>query len=162
MKKFIKDRILNSKYKDAFLRRFKNRDGLKLLDVGCGNNSPFYVKKQLPLVNYTGIDIGDYNQDKPNLADRYLITTPELFSEEIDKFNNCFDIVISAHNLEHCNHPIKTLESMINATKSGGGIFLSFPCARSVGFPQRKGTLNYYDDPLINLIHRAGMKLLIR
>jgi SAM-dependent methyltransferase len=117
-----------------------------ILDVGCGNNSPYRVKKILPQSVYTGIDVGDYNQTKHNNADRYIIASPESFSFEISKFSNEFDAVISSHNLEHCDHRDETLEAMLGALKVGGKLFLSFPCEQSVLFPKRGGTLNYFDD----------------
>jgi SAM-dependent methyltransferase len=118
-----------------------------ILDVGCGNNSPYRVKKILPQSIYTGIDVGDYNQTENNNADRYIITSPENFSSEISKFSDEFDAVISSHNLEHCDHRDETLEAMLRALKVGGKLFLSFPCEQSTLFPKRGGTLNYFDDP---------------
>jgi hypothetical protein len=50
-----------------------------ILDVGCGNNSPYRTKRIVPNCVYTGIDVGDYNQTKPNKADGYIITSPENF-----------------------------------------------------------------------------------
>lgn len=117
-----------------------------ILDVGCGNNSPFRTKRILPSCNYTGIDIGEYNQEKPNLADTYIITQPNKFTEEISQFTDRFDAVISSHNLEHCNDRHGTLAAMLRALKKGGKLYLSFPCEKSIGFPNRSGTLNYYDD----------------
>jgi ubiquinone/menaquinone biosynthesis C-methylase UbiE len=117
------------------------------LDVGCGNNSPYNIKKEYPDLIYIGIDVGDYNQTKPNLADNYIIVKPEDFSETIKNMPELFDAVISSHNLEHCNNRDKTLDAMIKVLKRGGYLFLSFPTEKSVNFPPRKGTLNYYDDP---------------
>lgn len=119
----------------------------RILDVGCGNNSPFQVKSVLPNSNYTGIDIGDYNQTKPNRADNYILTSPEMFADTVAKFDEVFDAVISSHNLEHCNDRYATFEAMLGATCVGGRIYLSFPSERSVDFPPRAGTLNYFDDP---------------
>lgn len=119
----------------------------RLLDVGCGNNSPFLVKSILPRSDYTGIDIGDYNQTKPNRADHYIVTTPEAFADRIAAFDACFDAVVSAHNLEHCNDRYATFRAMLRATRPGGCMYVSFPSASSVSFPRRVGTLNYYDDP---------------
>jgi len=130
--------------KEKFLKSI-NKKGT-LLDVGCGNNSPYYIKSKFPSIKYTGIDIGDYNQAYPNLADNYIITTPEEFADKIAEFENYFDTIISSHNLEHCNDRNKTLDSIIKALKSGGRLFLSFPTEKSINFPERKGTLNYYDD----------------
>jgi SAM-dependent methyltransferase len=118
-----------------------------LLDVGCGNNSPYDIKTKYSEIIYTGIDIEDYNQTKPNLADEYIVVKPENFAEAIENMAELFDAVISAHNLEHCNDRDRTLDAMIKALKPGGYLFLSFPTEKSVDFPPRKKTLNYYDDP---------------
>ena len=144
IKFYIKDNIFISRYKDTFVRNL--RDGSKLLDVGCGNNSPFEIKSLKPGIHYTGIDIENYNQSKPNLADSYIVCTPEYFHHELSKFNSFFDAIISAHNLEHVNYPDQTLMAMLKALKKGGVIFLSFPSEQSVNFPSRQGTLNYHDD----------------
>lgn len=117
-----------------------------ILDVGCGNNSPYRVKNILPNSIYTGIDVGDYNQTKPNKADNYILTSAENFANEISKFDNEFDAVISSHNIEHCDDRDETLEAMLKALKLGGKIFLCFPCEQSTLFPKRGGTLNYFDD----------------
>ena len=118
-----------------------------IFDVGCGNDSPYITKSILPNCIYTGLDIGDYNISKPNLADEYILTDPNSFTDEILKFQDKFDAVICAHNLEHCNDRMGTLYAMLRALKPGGLIYLSFPCDDSENFPSRLGTLNYRDDP---------------
>ncbi len=120
-----------------------------ILDVGCGNNSSYTVKRVQPNCHYTGIDISDYNLSKPLLADNYIITDSQSFADTI-KNSGLFDAVISSHNLEHCNDRPSVLEAMLNVLKSDGKIFLSFPCEESINFDSRGGpglgTLNYYDD----------------
>lgn len=140
---FIK-KLLKPRGKYAFVLHLK--DDASILDVGCGNNSPYWTKQILPHCFYTGIDIGDYAQTAPNLSDRYLITSPEEFASEIAKNKNCFDAVICAHNLEHCNDREKTLQAIIDSLKNGGLLYIAFPTAESVNFPSRGGCLNYYDD----------------
>ena len=137
-------RILRRNGKTDFLSRQKHN--VFILDVGCGNNSPFQVKRILPKCNYIGLDIGDYNQTKPLLADKYILTTPNEFHTEIEKFNEYFDVVISSHNIEHCNDRDAVLMAMMKSIKKGGQIFMAFPCEESVNFPRRGGTLNYFDD----------------
>lgn len=127
-----------------FLSRLE--ESSHILDVGCGNNSPYSVKKLLPNCNYTGIDIADYNQSKPLIADNYILTTPNEFHLEISKFVESFDAVVSSHNLEHCNDRDAVLMAMLKSVKINGLIFLSFPCEKSIHFPKREGTLNYFDD----------------
>lgn len=143
--KYKLKKTLRKNGKFDFLSKLKNN--VSILDVGCGNNSPYEIKTILPQCYYTGIDIADHFQTKPVLADKYIITSAEKFSDEILKLSASFDVVISSHNLEHCNDRERTLKAMINALKNGGIMFLSFPSESSVNFPSRKGCLNYYDDP---------------
>lgn len=163
------ERILRPKGKIAFLRRLKSN--AKLLDVGCGNNSPFKTKKILPQCEYVGLDIEDYNQAKPNMADQYLLTKPERFAATIQQLENQFDVVISAHNLEHCDQREETLNAMLAALKKNGWLYLAFPCEASIHFPKRYGTLNYYDDythqltppdfeSIITLLKKNGFEIL--
>jgi SAM-dependent methyltransferase len=145
-KKIVKKIIAPPHGKNNFLKIIDKRGSL--LDVGCGNNSPYFFKTKFPNLIYTGIDIGDYNQTKPILADNYIITSPENFANKILEMENKFDTVISSHNLEHCNDRNKTLFAITKALKIGGYLYLSFPTEESINFPgPRSGTLNYYDDP---------------
>lgn len=138
--------------KRAFISQLPQ--GAKLLDVGCGNDSPLYTKSIRPDVYYVGVDISDRRQTvKSKLsADEYLLCAPETFDQTISGFGaGCFDAVISNHNLEHCNHPDRVLRAMCKVLCQGGQMFLGFPCEASVSMPSRRGTLNFYDDPT----HRA-------
>lgn len=146
IKIFLNDKVLRIRKKDAFLRSLNPK--CSILDVGCGNNSPYTTKAILPHCQYTGLDIGNYNQTKENPADNYILCAPEDFSENIAKLAGKFDAVVSNHNLEHCNNRTETLMSMLAALKPGGRIYMAFPSEASVTFPRgRAGCLNYYDDP---------------
>lgn len=129
----------------SFLNRYQSKSK-KLLDVGCGNDASFNIKSRFPEIYYVGIDIGDYNLTKPNLADEYLIVQRENFDKGIINLGNIFDMVISSHNLEHCDDKYATLNSMLSVVKDGGYVYLAFPCEKSITFPSRRVTLNYYDD----------------
>lgn len=122
--------------------------GARLLDVGCGNNSPMQIKLHRPDIYYVGLDIGDYNQTTPEkYADRYILTIPERFTAAIGELGQTMDAVVSSHNIEHCFDPEGTLEAMLDTLKPGGRIYLSFPSEASANLPHRKGCLNFYDDP---------------
>jgi hypothetical protein len=66
--------------KEAFLKALP--DGARVLDVGCGNNSPLHCKQCAPSIHYTGLAIGDYNQetDSIRVADEYVLTTSAEFA----------------------------------------------------------------------------------
>jgi SAM-dependent methyltransferase len=119
-----------------------------LLDVGCGNGSPFWFKAKRPDIYYVGLDIGDYQQvGKPSeVADEYILVSPDQFAAAIEKMPNRFDAIVSSHNIEHCAEPARVLKAMMNALNCGGILYLSTPCGASVKFPSRAGSLNFFDD----------------
>jgi SAM-dependent methyltransferase len=123
------------------------RQNGKLLDVGCGNNSPFRVKLQRPDIFYVGLDVRDYHQQTGahRWANEYVLVPPQEFAATIQSFANTFDAVISSHNLEHCDEPEAVLHAMLKSLKRGGKLYLSFPCEESVSFPRRE-PLNFFDD----------------
>lgn len=120
-----------------------------ILDVGCGNNSPRRIKSLVPKSHYVGIDVTDYNQSTGSLeiADEYIVCDPEAFTAAVDSLGERFDGIISSHNIEHCDDRVGTIRAMAKSLKPAGLMFLSFPCAQSVRFSSREGTLNYFDDP---------------
>ncbi len=122
---------------------------VKILDVGCGNKSPEATKKIVSDCYYVGVDVGDYNQttDSIKLADEYHIFSPADFANGITTLPNDFDLVMSSHNIEHCNEPEKVIKVMCEKLLKGGILYMSFPNSDSVNFPHREGTLNFYDDP---------------
>lgn len=130
--------------KDSFLRSLQNN--ARILDVGCGNNSPRFTKDIVPSCYYIGLDVGDYNQGDDNPADEYVISSSEKFVSTIYKYADSVDAVISTHNIEHCDDRYGVVEAMAKSLNVGGKAYLSFPCADSVSFPNRVGTLNYFDD----------------
>jgi len=140
----FKEMITKFHIKSKFIKTVKNRG--VLLDAGCGNSSPYRTKRMRPDIYYVGVDVGDYNQAAPNLADEYAVSLPDEFHDTILNLGQRFDAVISSHNIEHCCDRQKTLDALIKVLKPGGKLYLSFPSEASVTFPTRKGTLNYYDD----------------
>lgn len=129
----------------AFVASLKQ--GATVVDVGCGNNSPYKLKTQRPDINYIGIDVGDYNQTSPILADEYIVTNSESFPSVIEGLAERADAVISSHNIEHCADPPRVLRAMARALRPSGVMYVSFPSEASAHFPSRRGCLNFFDDP---------------
>lgn len=137
--------IITPKGRQAFVRKIEKTG--KVLDVGCGNNSPYLVKSIRPNVEYWGVDIDDYNNNTgKKYADHYILSTPADFANTIENLPVEFDAIISNHNIEHCNDPIGTLNAFCKKLKMGGLLYFSFPSEDSINFPKREGTLNFYDD----------------
>lgn len=136
-----------SKGKDAFVLSLPSE--ARLMDVGCGNNSPSRVKNLRPDIYYVGLDVQDYVQSNPSksLADEYHIVSPSSFLRAIESKKSSFDAVLSAHNLEHCEDRYGVLHAMCNAIRTGGLLYLSYPSEASISMPSRSGTLSYHDDP---------------
>jgi SAM-dependent methyltransferase len=139
--------LLRRRGKDAFVSGLPL--GAAVFDVGCGNNSPERVKSIRPDVHYVGLDVADYVQTHQSIraADDYRITSPSEFAAAIAREIGTMDAVISSHNLEHCADQASVLSAMCGALKPAGKLYLSFPCAESVRFPSRRGTLRFSDDP---------------
>jgi SAM-dependent methyltransferase len=138
--------FLKPRGKLAFLRSLPPR--ARVLDVGCGNDSPREAKRLRPDLIYHGLDVADYNQSEPPhaYADVYRLATPAQFASALGEFRD-MDAVVSSHNIEHCDDPPAVLAAMAHALAPGGRLYLAFPCEASARFPHRQGTLNFFDDP---------------
>lgn len=138
--------LVRRRGKDAFILSLKRND--RVLDVGCGNDSPRRVKSLNPNLYYIGLDVQDYEQSNgsTSLANEYRVTTPEKFLSAIQQEKQSIDAVLSAHNLEHCAERYSVLRAICGTLKTGGNLYLSFPSEASVAMPSRRGTLCYHDD----------------
>ena len=120
----------------------------KILDIGCGKNSIF-LKSVKPNSSVYGVDIGFFEQtdESKALYDKLIICDSKDFAQSIQNIDTDFHIVISNHNIEHCDDPQSTFTAMVERTKVGGRLFITTPSLSSVDFPSRGGGLNFYDDP---------------
>jgi SAM-dependent methyltransferase len=143
----LRHTLWNAHGKNAFIASLAG--DARVLDVGCGNNSPRHFRQLQPDAYYAGLDVSDYLQDTdPNtLANEYVVVPPDQFCNAIVRWAGAFDAVISAHNLEHCQDPDAVLTAMLRTLRANGRLYISFPCEASVSFPKRGGCLNFHDDP---------------
>lgn len=132
----------------AFRRIFKKEE-FKLLDVGAGNHSASNIKKHFPNCKYYGIDISkDYNNDQSDFD-----LMEEFWERDLTKLqfgtipDNSFDAILMSHIIEHLENGDEVIKTLSPKLKPGGYIYIEYPSARSVNFPSKIGTLNFYDDP---------------
>ena len=75
---------------------------IRILDIGCGNNSPSVTKRWFPSCHYTGADIQRYNlsgEDDKAMDAFYLLGADGSGYAAIP--DGSYDFVILNHVLEH-------------------------------------------------------------
>lgn len=125
-----------------------NKD-LLILDVGAGSHSASITKKWLPACHYTGIDISkSYNNDEADFKAMDEFIEMDLTKLNFEKIpENKYDMIVMSHVIEHLHNGDKVIAGLLSKLKKGGIIYLEFPSERSVHFPSKRETLNFYDDP---------------
>jgi 2-polyprenyl-3-methyl-5-hydroxy-6-metoxy-1,4-benzoquinol methylase len=122
---------------------------IRILDIGCGNNSPSITKRWFPGCHYAGADIQRYNlgdEDDKAMDAFYLLGTDGSGFAAIP--DGSYDFVILNHVLEHMKDPVATLTAICSKLKPGGYIWIAFPSLRSLSLPSSEDeTLQFCDDP---------------
>jgi 2-polyprenyl-3-methyl-5-hydroxy-6-metoxy-1,4-benzoquinol methylase len=157
--------------KFLYARRQLSSTALRILDIGCGNNSPTTTKRWFPGCHYSGADIAQYNNNEQDLAaidDFYPLGTDGSGYSAIP--NNSYDFVILHHVVEHMTEPAPILATICSKLKPGGYIWIAFPSLRSLSLPSAEGTLQFCDDPthvyvpsireVSNVLIASGVKVL--
>lgn len=130
-----------------FRRKIRNPE-IRILDVGCGNNSPSTTKRWFPGCRYSGADVQSYNLtevDQRAMDDFYLLGTDGSGYSAIP--DRSYDFIILHHVIEHMTRPMETLRVICSKLKRGGYIWIAFPSLRSLALPSAEGTLHFCDDP---------------
>jgi SAM-dependent methyltransferase len=138
--------VIRSRGQTAFVLQLPAN--ARLLDIGCGDTSPWRVKSVRPDLHYVGLDIDSINHaDVTEIADEYHLAKPTDFDGAIRAVGSrAFDAVICSHNIEHTEKPFQVIEAACSALRPGGQLYLAFPSEKTATLPHRKGTLNFYDD----------------
>lgn len=94
-------------------------DGVRCLDVGCGDRPYEYLFTH---GSYTGIDVMDSGRPI-NMKQSDHFYDGNVFPFQ----NDSFDMVISPQVLEHVPDPLVMLKEMARVCKPGGGVVISLP-----------------------------------
>lgn len=133
--------------KFLYVRHRLTGPSLRILDIGCGNNSPSTTKHWFPGCHYSGVDIQQYNNNDGDLAAMdafYLVGTDGSGYSAIP--DNSFDLIILHHVVEHMANPEPIQATICTKLKPGGYIWIAFPSLRSLSLPSGEGTLQFCDD----------------
>ena len=121
---------------------------MKVLDIGCGNHSPSITRKYFPNLEYWGVDKELYNNDQIDLSNMHKFIKTDLESSNLDELpDNYFDVIIMSHVIEHVHNSKLLIMEIVKKVKYRGFLFIETPTEKSVDFPKKDGTLNFYDDP---------------
>lgn len=135
--------------KFRYIRHRLTTPAPRILDIGCGNNSPSLTKKWFPACHYAGADIQQYNLGDADLAamDRFFpIGVDGSGYEAIPDAS--YDLVILNHVIEHMPNPAPIVAKLCGKLKPGGYFWIAFPSLRSLSLPHSiDETLNFCDDP---------------
>jgi 2-polyprenyl-3-methyl-5-hydroxy-6-metoxy-1,4-benzoquinol methylase len=134
--------------KFLYVRRVLSGPALRILDIGCGNNSPSTTKRWFPGCHYAGADIQSYNLNEEDSAamDAFYDLGADGSGYSLIP-DESYDFVILHHVLEHMSAPAATLAVICSKLKPGGYIWIAFPSLRSLSLPSAEGTLQFCDDP---------------
>lgn len=138
--------------KKRYFNGMKNLDTKKILEFGCGMGQNLFW---LPKERRVGYDISnfavDFFKSKGGNATTDITRIPD----------NAFDIILSAHVLEHVENPLETLCVMHSKLRKGGELILITPLDKGnkIDLQDTNQHLWTWTPQLMNnLLKRAGFK----
>ncbi len=155
----IRSEIAKKRYFDSI----QDLDDKKILEFGVGLGQNLFWLAQPKRFGY---DISQFAIDFFKAKGGVATNNINLIEDE------AFDIVFSAHVLEHVDNPLKTLRVMASKLRKGGELILITPldkCGFSTGIPKKINNSNLQLDVnqhlwtwtpqlMINLLIKAGFK----
>lgn len=128
-------------------KKFK-RHLVRVLDVGCGNDSCAITKAWLNVAEYHGVDREYYlgmKDDYDKMDKIFFLDLDTLDLSSIE--DSYYDFVIMNHVIEHLKAGEEVVSRLAKKIRAGGLIYIETPSYRTYNLPSAVGFLNFYDDP---------------
>lgn len=97
-----------------------------ILDVGCSYGATLSVLKKKGYTNLFGLDL---DEKSVSFLRESGITSKRgsIFTEELNEFNDKFDLIILGHILEHLHEPKKAIKNISRWLKPNGKVLIECP-----------------------------------
>jgi len=114
---------LGRKYQTRYFLPFCSNEKA-LLDFGCGDGT---LLRGLPAAKRYGVDLNPACREKIRSLNSSLETPIHVFETLMDIADNCMDVAISNHCLEHDPDPLGSLKDIRRVLKPEGQLVLVVP-----------------------------------
>lgn len=127
---------------------------LKLLDVGCGQGRLLQYMAKEGFGNLRGVD--------PYIEDSIESNCIKIVKGDLcDVKDDCFDVVLFNHSLEHIEYPIETLTHVKSILCRNGYCIISTPVADSFAYTKYRNHWIQIDPPRhLQVFSRRGLEIL--
>lgn len=129
------------------IKKMTGKKPIKILDVGCGNESFYLANKFLTIRDYVGIDKVDYDgEDGYSLIPNLVYADLDSDLDKLESLEEDFDLIIMSHIIEHTNKFESYIKILLKKLNTNGLIYIETPHPRTLNYPSAIGFLNFYDD----------------
>ncbi len=130
------------------IRSLVGQNPVRVLDIGCGNDSCQLTRKWLNVKAYHGVDREFWQGSQAD-----YLRMDQLFFLDLEKSDlleipdNFYDVIIMSHVIEHLKQGEEVLTKLLSKLKVSGVLYLETPSLLTLKYPSAIGFLNFYDDP---------------
>ena len=119
-------KFVNCMYQEI-IDRVRNLEGIKILDLGCGNGNIINLLKKERKADYYGLDISEnmIEEAKKKCGEDVKFTVGD--SENLPYQDGQFDIIICNASFHHYTNPESAIKEIKRVLKTGGTLILGDP-----------------------------------
>lgn len=130
----------NVRQKEFYSSRLALRDGMTVLDAGCGTGTLLKALGEVAAINPYGVDVsaGAKTHFVGNVPNG-VFTVADLTDLPFD--SEKFDLIVTTDTLEHALKPAKAVQELVRVAKPGSQLAISVPDGR---FDSYIGHINFF------------------